>query len=196
MTLSARLLVLTLLVVLTGCGRYRVPFTPDELAPKAIRDLKVTGEQDGILFTWYAPEIDRRGKELKSLEGYRIQRKELLRRGDETNTEVKFEDVGFVPDNHIELRDELRKKARAEGKIGRTVQAPAESTVFAFKDISPKEGRKYLYQIVPENQGGVEGVVQQLPKVLFRGTQSEITSISSTEIETPTGAGAKESSAM
>jgi hypothetical protein len=191
-----QVLLLLGVVLATACGRYKVPYVPDELAPKGVQDLKVIGEKDGVLFTWYAPEIDRRGKELKSLEGYRIQRKELLRRGDETNPDVKFEDVGFVPDTHIELRDELRKKARAEGKIGRTVQAPPESTTFAFKDISTKDGGKYLYQVIPENQGGVEGVVPKFTKVLFRGEQSEITTLNSFEIETPSAVTAKESSAM
>jgi hypothetical protein len=129
-----------------------------------------------------AVDKDRRGKELKAAEGFSIERKELVHRGDETNPEVKFKRIGFLPDKHVEVRDKLRAEARAAGKIGRTVKSPEELMKFSFVDSTPVKGKTYMYQIVPLNQGGVEGQVAELVKVVFQGAQSPVVKTLSKEL--------------
>ena len=169
-----------------GCGKYIPAVAPEVLAPKSVEDLQVTTTQGQVSFTWTAPDVDRRGKELKFIDGYAIERKEIAKRGDETNPAIEFDDIGFVKDRHVEVREQLRKEARAQGKIGRTVKAPDDLTHFSFADTTPQSGKTYLYQIVPENQGGVKGVVQQVVKVVFKGAESDVIFIASNEVD-PTG---------
>jgi hypothetical protein len=159
---------------LAGCGRYRAPLAPEELAPAAVENLMVTTTDDAVVFTWVASDKDRRGKELKSAEGYSIERKELVHRGDETDPAVEFEKLGFLQDDHVEVREKLRQEARAAGKIGRTVKAPEDKMKFTFTDPKPKIGSTYVYQLVPQNQGGTEGQVGQLVKVVFQGAKSTV----------------------
>jgi hypothetical protein len=94
---------------------------------------------------------------------------------------VPFKKIGFLPDKHVEIREKLRKEARAAGKIGRTVKSPAEYTTFAFTDSTPVRGKTYLYQIVPVNQGGTRGKIDQLAKVVFQGSQSTVVMVQSKE---------------
>lgn len=175
--------ILALVSVLSACGRYRPPLPPEMLAPAAVEGLVITPAETGVAFAWTASEKDRRGKELKSANGYSIERKEILNRGDETDPKVKFTQVGFVEDKHIAIRDQLREKARAEGKIGRNVKSPPEYTRFTFEDTTAQRGKTYIYQIVPQNQNGVEGQVGQLAKVVFQGPQSAVVMVASKELE-------------
>jgi hypothetical protein len=167
---------------LVGCGRYRAPLTPEELAPAAVENLTVATTDSGVVFTWLASDKDRRGKELKSAEGYSIERKELMHRGDETDPTVEFQQLGFLKDNHVEVRERLRAEARKSGKVGRTVTAPEDQMKFTFTDSTPKLGTTYIYQVVPQNQGGIEGQVGQLVKVVFQGAKSTVVMNVSEEI--------------
>jgi hypothetical protein len=171
------------LFALAGCGRYRLPLQPELLAPDGVLNLVVQPADTSVAFSWIAADVDRRGKELKSAEGFIIERKELIARGDETDPEVTFDKIGFLKDRHVEVRDTLRKEARAAGKIGRTVESPEQYTTFSFADSTPVKGRTYLYQIVPVNQGGTRGKVGQLAKVVFQGQQSAVVIVASKEAE-------------
>jgi hypothetical protein len=162
------------LISLSACGRYRAPLAPEELAPAAIESLVVTTTDKSVVLTWIASDKDRRGKELKSAEGFSIERKELVHRGDETDPTVEFEELGFLKDTHVEAREKLREEARTAGKIGRTVKAPEEKMKFTFTDSTPVNGKTYVYQIMPQNQGGVEGQVGQVVKVVFQGAKSTV----------------------
>lgn len=168
---------------LVGCGRYRAPLPPEMFAPKAVEALSVTATEEGVVLAWSAPDEDRRGKELGSIDGYAIQRKIIVERGDETNAKVHFEIVGFVDDRHVAIREELRAAARKEGKIGRSIESPVQYTAFSFRDSTAKRSMTYLYQIVPQNQGGTEGVVNQAARVAFKGAASDIAMISSQEVQ-------------
>ena len=157
-----------------GCGRYVAPITPEELAPSTVESLAVTTTDKTVVFTWVASDKDRRGKELKSAEGFTIERKELVHRGDETDPTVEFERMGFLKDTHVEVREKLREEARAAGKIGRTVKAPESVMKFSFTDSTPVIGKTYVYQIVPQNQGSTDGQVGQVVKVVFQGAKSTV----------------------
>lgn len=175
--------VVAVAVVLAGCGRYRPPLPPEMLAPASVEQLVVTPSTAGVAFAWSAAEKDRRGKELESSTGYSIERKEIAKRGDETDPSVEFSRVGFVQDTHVAVREKLRAEARAQGKVGRNIKSPPEYTTFSFTDRSPEVGKTYIYQIVPINQGRVEGQVGQQAKVVFQGPQSAVVMTTTREVQ-------------
>jgi hypothetical protein len=168
-------------IMAQACGRYRPPLPPELLAPSGVINLSVQASDAAVAFAWTAADVDRRGKELKSAEGFLVERKELVARGDETDPSVEFKKIGFLADKHVQVREKLREEARAAGKVGRTVESPAEHTSFAFTDSTPVRGKTYLYQIVPVNQGGTRGKVEQLAKVVFQGAQSAVVMVPSKE---------------
>jgi len=151
-------------------------------APKPVDALAVTTSEGGVFFAWTAPDEDRRGKELTSIDGYSIQRKVIARKGDETNLDVPFETIGFVNDKHVTVREDLRKEARAEGKIGRTIESPDQYTTFTFRDSTAQPATTYMYQVHPQNQGGVEGAVREVARVTFKGSGSDIAMVPVTDV--------------
>lgn len=166
----------------SGCGRYKAPLPPEMFAPKAVDSLTVTASESGVVLAWAAPDEDRRGKELKTMDGYAIQRKVIAQKGDETNPRVRFETIGFVRDQHVIVRENLRKEARAEGKIGRTIESPEQYTKFTFVDTTAAPSTTYMYQVVPRNQGGTDGAVNQVARVTFKGSSSDIAMVPITEV--------------
>lgn len=170
-------------VSVSGCGRFMDPIAPEMVAPKSVEGLEVTAKEDGMFFLWYTPDKDRRGKELKFIDGYSVERKEIVERGDETDPDIKFFELAFIPDTSIEVREELREKAREEGKIGRRIEAPAELKQFSFLDPTVEKGRTYLYQIIPQNQNGVEGLIKQTIKVTFNGLESDVSTLDGDGLE-------------
>jgi len=171
------------ILLLVGCGRFADPLAPEMVAPKTVESFTALPVATGMLFTWATPKNDRRGKELKFIDGYSVERKELVERGDETNPDVEWFQLAFVPDTSITVREDLRKAAREEGKLGRRIQAPDELTHFTFLDPTVQMGRTYLYQIVPQNQDGVDGVVKSTVKVTFSGEQSDVTLLDSANLD-------------
>ena len=166
---------LILILSLAACGRYVQPLVPEVLAPKAPRALDVKGVENGVSFTWASPNEDRRGKELKDMEGYDVYRKEIKERGDETDPDVEFIKLTFIPDSSVEVRERMRQEARDAGRVGRRLQAPDSFTRFAYLDKDVLQGSTYLYKIVPTNQGGVEGAIGDYIKVIYSKDKSEIT---------------------
>jgi hypothetical protein len=161
-------------LVAVGCGRYLPPIPPEDLAPSAVMELVVTPKERSVDFAWIASDTDVRGKELKLSEGFAIERKEIVNRGDETDPAVEFERIGYREDTHVAEREKLRAEARAAGKVGRTVRAPKESMAFKFTDTTPVIGETYVYQILPLNQNGVKGQVAEQIKMVFQGTRSTV----------------------
>lgn len=159
---------------LTGCGRMGQPFAPEQLAPVAVRNLEVVAEPTAVLFKWESPERDRRGKELKTMNGYFVMRRIVSKPSDMTDPDVEFERIGVIVDKHVVERDRLRKEAREANRPSHRVSVPSEMMKFEFRDSEVEAGGRYIYQIVPVNQETVEGQVRQPVKVLFRGEASEI----------------------
>jgi hypothetical protein len=173
---------LALVFLVSGCGRFKPPLPPEMFAPKPPEALVVTPSSQGVGFTWVASDEDMQGKELKYSGGFTIERKTIVQRGDETNPDVRFEKIGFVQDRHVTVREELRKAARAEGKIGRTIEAPSAMMDFAYLDKTAVNGTTYIYQIVPLNQGNVEGGIAEVIRVVFKGSSSDVTRLSSLDV--------------
>jgi|LakMenEpi03Aug12_release.lakeMendotaPanAssembly.Ray.scaffolds.fasta_scaffold343752_2 hypothetical protein len=183
LALALRTGTLVAAVAVAGCGKYIPPIPPEMVAPKEVQVLEVFTTPSQVGLKWQAPNEDRRGQELKTIDGYTVQRKEIAVRGDETNPNIEFADLGFVKDTHIQVRERLRNEAREQGKIGRAVKAPAELTHFSFIDSKPQNGKTYLYQVVPQNQGGVDGVIKQVVKVVFKGEASNVVVLAAKDVE-------------
>lgn len=170
-------------VLIVGCGKYAAPFAPEQVSPSAIRNLQVTPSLDGVKFAWEAPETNQRSKELKNIEGYRIERKIITKESDVVDPRLDFSELAVIPDAHIEKRDQLREQARSEGKVGRKVRLPAADLHFEFSDTSVIPGGDYVYRIVPLNNGGTEGEVTQIIRVVFRGQNTSVQAIQSAELD-------------
>ncbi len=165
--------ILSALFLLTSCGKYGPPKPPEFYSADVVRELELRPMVQGLEFRWKAPENDRRGEELRSMDGYRVFRKELKRPSDLLKDDG-YEEIGFVEDLHIRVRDERREAAEEQGLPTRKVQVEDELKRFSFLDTSPEAGKNYLYKIVPINQDGIEGATDKQFRVLFRGTSSEV----------------------
>ena len=176
--LSVRIVVFSIIacILLSGCGRYAPPLPPEAFSPKAVEDLQVNAALGEISFQWRSPEEDRRGKELKFIDGYEIRRAEILTWeafvDDPEESSVK---VGFVPDTHIAERERLRDEAVKAGKSTRRVKVGEDLKQFRFGDRDLTPGAEYVYMIVPMNQDDVEGEIRQYVRVLYRGDSSQVT---------------------
>lgn len=172
---SLILLVVVACVFLLGCGRYGPPLPPESLAPNEVENLEVLPATNSITFRWRAPENDIRGKELKSLDAYRIFRKEIESSSDILDDDIEELAVGTVPDLHIEERDRLREEARAANQPTHRISVPSELKEFEYQDQDLVPGKTYIYRVVPVNQGGVEGERWRVVQVIFRGEASVVT---------------------
>ena len=128
-----------------------------------------------MAFSWEAPENDQRGKELKQIDGYWVYRKTIIKDSDVVDPDVEYEKIGQVSDTHIVVRDDLRKKAEAEGKIVRKVKVDPSLTKFSFNDSALTPGGNYLYKIVPINQDDEAGGIKKYVRVRFQGDASVVT---------------------
>ncbi len=166
-----------------GCGRYGYPKPPELFSPRAVQDLRAAAGLEGVRIEWAAPSKDRQGEELASMDGYSVYRKLIERPSDMADDEIEYELLAEIPDTHIEVLKELRKKAREEGRVSRSVKVDPQLMQFSYVDASPVPGRTYIYKIVPVNQGGEEGQVQRLVKVIYRGDASVVSIVDSGDIE-------------
>ena len=112
--------------------------------------------------------------ELRSIDGYRIERKTVEKPSDVVDSEVEFELIAEIPDSHLVELAKLKEQARSEGKITRKVSVDPKLSSFSFLDKTVTPGQRYVYQVVPTNNGGVKGARGKLLQVLFRGETSEI----------------------
>jgi len=164
------LLILPLILILIGCGKYGPPLPPEVFAPASVDSLAAVATDSGVIISWFSPRVDRRGRELRSIKGYRVFRVEES--VDETEP-PDFTELAFLPDTHIEVREQLREEARERGEIVRRVRVDSELTTFEFFDSEVMAGHSYTYKVVPVGRG-IEGDVNRQVQVLFRGETSEI----------------------
>lgn len=182
-TIRKALIAYFLAAQLAGCGRYGPPLPPEALSPKGIKELKTSADGSGLTMSWESPDTDRRAQELKSLDGYSVYRKEIKEKSDVVDPDVTYELVGSVVDTSVTERERLRDEAKAAGKLSHRVHVDKALTQFQFSDRGLTPGHTYVYKIIPTNQGGVEGEVKQLVKILFRGETSEISLLDNKQLE-------------
>lgn len=168
---------LLLFALLAACGKYGPPLPPESFSPRAVKQLQVTADTGGVRFKWESPDADLRGAELRNMDGYYVMRKALEHSEDATDADVPFEEIGRVSDTHVLEREKKRDGARAAGRPARRIDSDAALKKFEYTDSSAAAGKAYLYKVVPHNQGGVEGRVAQLVRVVFKGAASQISYI-------------------
>ena len=178
------LLCFVLTLSLTACGKYGPPLPPEALSPRAVAELEAIAASDGVKFTWRGVDNDRRGKELKDLGGYKIYRREINiahEVSDKTDKESEYQLLATIEDKHIAELRRIREEALAAGKPARRLKVNDALKAFQYVDASAQNGTIYLYRLVPFNQGQVEGQVNKIVKVLFKGEASEIHLINSSQ---------------
>lgn len=167
-----------MVIVVSGCGRYAAPVPPEVSSPKAVESVTVESLDGRVNFTWLAPVESREGKELERLDGYRILRKELESPSEPIIDEQDFDEIAQLPDLSIQKLVDQKEAARRGGKpFLRLKLADYERTV-KFSDNSVKQGKIYMYKIVPYNHWAVEGEVKEFVRVVFRGPGSDVTILS------------------
>lgn len=177
------LILLGVYVVLTaGCGKYGKPLPPEVLAPAAVQSLEIRTEIEGVTFRWRSPDNDVRGEKLKSIDEYRVYRREIASGDALLKIGATYTLLTTIPDTHLSEKKRLQDEARAAGKIGRKISVDESLSQFEFSDRSLRPGTTYLYRITPVNQGGTEGGGMMLVKVLFRGDTSLVEEVDASEL--------------
>lgn len=168
------LIVALSLLTLISCGRMGDPVPPEVLAPKAVKELKVTAGLHGVSLAWSGEVEDQRGKQLKESSGYVIQRKTITDVADIEDADIEFEDVGTVADTHVTELIRRQEEARTLRKPVHRVKIESDLTKYTFVDGNVQPGTTYFYIVTPVNQGGVEGGVDMAALVEFKGDNSTI----------------------
>jgi hypothetical protein len=168
---------------ITGCGRYQAPEPPEYFAPRGVQDFAVKTSVEGVTISWQSPHEDQRGRELTSLDGYRLLRKNIARPADIFDASIEYEELAFLEDLSVFERERLRDQAKADGRISRRIQAPLEKEKFHYLDSTVLPGNSYVYKLIPINQGRTEGRAAPLVRVAFRGEQSQVRMVTSHTLE-------------
>lgn len=175
-----------------GCGKYAPPIVPELVAPSAVEELEVTPQAASVLLSWTASDRDVRGKELRMSESIIVERATVDTEKIEPDVDYEFRTLVTLKDSHVSERDQLRKEARGQGKIGRRIEAPRSLMTFSYEDSEVQRDAVYVYQVVPLNQGGVRGEVREQVKVVFQGLESSVARLVSKEQKRASGRGAIE----
>lgn len=168
---------------LISCGKYAPPRPPEVFSPNPVTVLEVSADISAVNFKWGSPDSDQTGSELRSMDGYTIYRKTIKEKSDVIDPEVPYESIAEIKDIHVEELKKLREKALEENKPARKVKIDDALKKFSYSDKTVQAGQQYAYRIVPVNQGDVEGRVDKIIKVLFRGDSSEIVMIDEAQLE-------------
>lgn len=170
---------LALIVVLScgGCGKYGPPLPPEAVSPTNVSELAVSASGETVTISWEAPGSDRRGKNLADIEGYRVYRKTISRRGDIYDDAVPYVLISEVKDEHLQLLAKKKAEAEAEGRPTRRIKADPKDLVFSYSDLTAKSGEQYIYRVTPVNNGGVEGRTAKLIRADLGQTKHEFSVI-------------------
>ncbi len=159
--------------LILACGLYQVPLAPEFFAPMEVNELLVTTEDQKITLAWSASKEDRRKEKLKFIDGYRIERKGPIKDTIQ-KTDLEYQELKFIPDQHLEIEKKLKDEAIEKGAISRKVKAEEQYYSFKFEDINLEKNSTYFYKITPINQGNVKGQVKQVVVVEFNGIDSRV----------------------
>jgi len=166
-----------LLIGTSGCGRYVPAVAPEKMAPAPAQNFTVAPMNDGVLFAFQSSSDDVRGRPLKSLEGYRLYKKNLTQDDSGIFRKEGYNLVTAILDNHLAALTELQDRAKASGKNPNNVSVPPSLTKFTYKDTSLTRGQSYAYRLVGFNQGGVEAEIDRVVQIDFDGDNSTITQL-------------------
>jgi hypothetical protein len=155
--------------LICGCGKAAPPVAPERTSPQSVQFAEVSGTSEGVLFRWFAPTSDVRGKDLKNLQGYRVYRR--LVGGDGSRP---FELITTVPDQTHKRIEEKIQEAKDNGKRVKRVKLSEQERSVTVLDKEVELGKSYLYKIVPYNHPRIEGSVEKLVRVQFQGEQTQV----------------------
>ena len=167
-------------IAILGCAKVASPIPPERLGPANLAGLEVKATQSTVTFAWTGPENDVRGKPLKSLDGYRIYRKEIVADADLQKNDIPFEIVTELPDKSLELLKTKQEAAEAQGHTKRRVKLSATDRQMNAVDSSVETGKTYVYKVLAFNQSDIDGDAKNVYKVVFQGESSEITMLDNT----------------
>lgn len=193
MSILKKLLLISMVSVsIAGCGKYGPPLPPEAYAPQAPQEIVVTGADQGVTISWVAPSSDARGKELTEINHYLLLRREnepdkAKGKANESQQAEEplagYTELAKIEDTHILKRDEMRARLRAEKKPARRADVSDELKKFSYVDTDVKKGQRYLYRVVPINQGSVEGIPSRTIAVNFNGAETKFKILSPDEDE-------------
>lgn len=161
------------LSLLAGCGKYGPPLPPEAVSPTTVAELAASAARDSVSLSWRSPSDDRRGKTLSDIEGYRVYRKTIIKRGDIYDDSVQYALLSEIKDDHLKNLKIRKDEAEARGEPTRRIKSDPKETEFSFTDSSVKAGESYIYKIAPVNHGGVEGRSAKLIRADFSGEKPE-----------------------
>lgn len=169
-----KIIVLSTLFFLSSCGRYVDPVSPEIVAPEGVRALAVDADLTRVTFNFRSAQRDTRGKQLKSLDGYRIYKKEITEESPSIFKKDEYDLLTMINDDHLPELFALQDQARAEGRSPRRVRAPDAQTTFTFTDKNITPDRIFAYRIVGVNQNGVESNMERIVKVDLLDSEVEV----------------------
>ncbi|MDD7474167.1 MAG: hypothetical protein SPJ04_03210 [Bdellovibrionota bacterium] len=168
-------------IMVSSCGKYAPPIPPEVLAPKAVYDIEAMAYERGVVLKWKGNTDDKRSKELKTMNGYYVERAclqddDLLNASIDSNvsTKLDYKVLSIVNDNQVSIREKLREDAKNRGESSRRVKVPSEKLKFNYVDSTIKYNDLCYYKITPFNQGNVRGDESSPIKVKFKGQDSFI----------------------
>lgn len=169
-----------LLPLLFACGREAAPFPPEIVSPMAVDNLEATAQDTSISFKWKAPTSNQRGRKLTEFSGYRIYRASLLANSDINDLhDDDFKLISTIPDQTVRLLEQKQAVAKKDGKSSAKVKLNDQERIANFTDKSPIIGNTYVYKIAPYNHTWVDGGVDKVVKVVFKGKESELSLLNS-----------------
>ena len=163
-----------LCILCISCGKFGRPLPPEKVSPEGLEIKDVKPSSEGITFTWLSPQVDTRGKKLRSLGGYNLYRRELLTDDDLTDSYAKYDLLDTVEDKTFPVLEERKNIAKKELKPVRKVSLTDEERTIEYTDKTLEAGKSYVYKIVAYNNSSVEGDIIKAVKVTFNGEQSLI----------------------
>jgi hypothetical protein len=165
-----RFAVLTLMFIaagISGCGRYIAPISPEDLVAKPVESLSATYNLDNsVTLTWLSPDVDKRNKKLKELEGYQIERAEGGKNAILTDVplEKQFEKEAFIPDTYFVALRKKQQDAEERGDIVRKVKLDNSSRTFSYTIKNIPQGIT-IYRIYAVNSEGGDGEIAHVVQV-------------------------------
>ena len=169
-----------LLILLSGCGRYITPTSPEELIPLPVDLLtaSIVPEDGSLLITWMAPQSNISGKKLKELNGYQIEKAEggADKTLSDAPLERQFEKVDFIPDTYYEELRKQRDATELRGDIVRKVKLKDPQKTFSYNEKTPPTGIT-IYRIYAVNDDGGDGDVKKAVQLTNQDDVKQVTVI-------------------
>lgn len=166
---------------LAGCGKFQAPYVPEAVTPDVVASLAASATKNAVIISWSSPSKNRRDKKLKDLDGYRVERKQIVTASDinpdtfaVVGPQSGFSLVTEIKDESLANLEDLLEKAREDHKPSRRIKPDSTFTTFKYEDTDIEPGDQFIYRVVPVNRYGT-GRVARLARVVFRGLGSDIT---------------------